>query len=61
MTNPEPGLCASCIHARRIVSGRGSRFILCELSRTDPRFPRYPTLPVLICAGHEPKRPPDPT
>ena len=49
------GLCASCRHAREVVSGKGSRFILCELSRTDPRFPRYPRLPVLACTGYEPR------
>jgi hypothetical protein len=48
---PDPGLCASCIHSR-IVSGAQSRFWLCELSRTDDRFPRYPRLPVLSCAGY---------
>ena len=26
------GLCADCVHARRIESGRGSVLILCELS-----------------------------
>jgi len=34
------------------VSARGSVFILCELSRTDPAFPRYPNLPVLRCSGY---------
>jgi hypothetical protein len=33
---------------------RGSTFSLCERSRTDRRYPRYPRLPVLTCAGHEP-------
>jgi len=47
------GLCASCRHAREVVSGKRSRFVLCELSRTDRRFPRYPPLPVLACAGYE--------
>jgi hypothetical protein len=37
-----------------IRTGRGSTFRLCERSTTDPRFPRYPPLPVLECAGHEP-------
>jgi hypothetical protein len=46
------GLCASCRHVQRIASARGSRFYLCELSRTDARFPRYPRLPVLTCAGY---------
>ena len=49
------GLCAACVHARLIVSSRGSRFVLCERSRTDPRFPRYPPLPVVACAGFEPR------
>jgi hypothetical protein len=26
---------------------------MCELSKTDPRFPRYPPLPVIVCAGYE--------
>ena len=50
---PGAGLCASCVHARLVISGRGSRFVLCERSRTDPRFPRYPPLPVGACAGFE--------
>ena len=47
------GLCAACRYARVIGSRRGSRFWLCERSRIDPRFPRYPQLPVLRCAGYE--------
>jgi hypothetical protein len=47
------GLCAGCRHANLVVTGRGSRFVLCERSRTDPRFPRYPTLPVISCTGFE--------
>jgi hypothetical protein len=57
--NPPPGLCDHCRHARQITSSRGSRFILCERSRFDPRFPRYPGLPVLACAGFE-EAPTDP-
>ena len=48
------GLCAGCTHAQVITSTRGSRFYLCRLSVTDPRFPKYPSLPVLACAGYEP-------
>jgi hypothetical protein len=48
----DPGLCASCTFARRIVSDRGSVFWLCRLSATDPRFPKYPRLPVVECAGY---------
>lgn len=48
------GLCGDCIHARRVVSGRGSEFLMCGRSRTDPRYARYPSLPVVFCPGHEP-------
>jgi len=49
------GLCADCQYARRIESDRGSVFVRCELSFTDPQFPKYPRLPVLACDGYEPK------
>jgi hypothetical protein len=47
------GLCTSCAHVQIIRSARGSEFFLCRLSVSDPRFPRYPPLPVLECAGYE--------
>ena len=47
------GLCATCQHARRIESARGSRFLLCARSADDPRFAKYPPLPVVQCAGYE--------
>jgi hypothetical protein len=48
------GLCAACLHAEKILSSRQTVFYRCGLSDVDPRFPRYPTLPVLGCAGYEP-------
>jgi len=48
------GLCADCVFAQRIGSSKGSIFLLCRLSKTDPRFPKYPRLPVLACAGYRP-------
>jgi hypothetical protein len=48
------GLCLTCQFSRVIVSDRGSRFYFCERSKTDPRFPKYPPLPVVACAGYEP-------
>jgi hypothetical protein len=48
-----PGLCAECVH-RRLVASRRSVFLRCALADTDPRFPRYPPLPVARCAGWEP-------
>lgn len=47
------GLCADCVHADRVTSSRGSVFYRCRLSDVDPRFPRYPPLPVRVCVGHE--------
>src|ERR1700687_6008128 len=47
------GLCAECVHARRIESERGSVVILCERSVSDAAFAKYPRLPVLRCAGYE--------
>lgn len=50
------GLCEGCRHRRTVRNDRGSRFVLCLRSRTDPAFPRYPPLPVRRCAGFEPQR-----
>jgi hypothetical protein len=52
------GLCASCAHARRVESSRGSVFYLCERSAVDPRYPKYPRLPVLQCSGYAKEREP---
>jgi hypothetical protein len=48
-----PGLCADCTHARQITSDRTSTFLQCQLSFTDPQFPKYPRLPVLACSGYK--------
>ena len=50
------GLCPGCRHARAVLTPR-SRFWLCERSRNDASFPRYPRLPVLECRGFEPGEP----
>lgn len=46
------GLCAGCVHRRLLASDR-SVFLRCNLADSDPRFPRYPPLPVRACAGFE--------
>ena len=51
------GLCDTCEHQRVVRNTRGSVFSLCERSREDPAYPRYPRLPVLQCPGHEPRAP----
>jgi hypothetical protein len=53
MEQARAGLCADCVHARRVESSRASIFVLCELSRSDPRFSKYPRLPVLSCPGYK--------
>jgi len=50
------GLCAACAHVRVITSDKGSTFYLCLLSATNPRFPKYPRLPVLRCSGYQPRQ-----
>ena len=54
MSRTPAGLCESCRHQRLVSNTRGSTFSLCERSKTEPdRYPRYPRLPVIRCAGHE--------
>jgi hypothetical protein len=49
------GLCDSCRFQRIVRTGRGSVFTLCERSRIDSSFPKYPRVPVLECRGYEPE------
>lgn len=49
----DPGLCAACVHLRLKASAR-SVFVRCGLAESDPRFPRYPPLPVAACPGFQP-------
>jgi hypothetical protein len=54
------GLCGLCTHARAIRSAKDSEFWLCQRSRLDPRYPKYPALPRRACEGfeqHEPTTP----
>ena len=52
---PPAGLCDSCRHQRLIRTTRKSEFSLCERSREDPDYPRYPRVPVQRCPGYEPR------
>ena len=49
---PPAGLCETCANVRIVETRKGSRFYLCTLSDVDPRFPKYPGIPVLRCAGY---------
>ena len=50
---PKAGLCDTCRHQRIVRNTRGSVFSLCERSKTEPEYPRYPRLPVASCPGYE--------
>ena len=54
--HPQPscGLCLACRHSRRVPTPRAT-YWLCELSAIDPRFEKYPRLPVRACSGYEPR------
>jgi hypothetical protein len=45
-------LCKSCVNVREVVSGKGSRFLLCRLSEVDKLYTKYPPQPVVQCDGH---------
>lgn len=51
----DPGLCGDCRHCRLVDSGR-SVFYLCERSRDDARYRKYPPIPVCACTGYDPRR-----
>ncbi len=50
-----PSLCEFCRHMKEIVSRKGSRFLMCQESVADNRFPKYPPQPVVQCNGFENK------
>jgi hypothetical protein len=50
---PEAGLCNACVHQRVVGNTRGSVFSMCEKSKEDPRFSKYPRIPVIECVGFE--------
>ncbi|MFO7892966.1 MAG: hypothetical protein R6U63_04465 [Longimicrobiales bacterium] len=52
MSTSRTGLCSSCVNARTVENRRGSTFVMCELSKEDGRFAKYPVLPVLRCPGY---------
>ena len=59
MADMNPGLCATCRHVKALGNDRGSVFYMCTLAERDPRFRRYPPLPVRNCDGYEPAPPPN--
>ena len=48
-------LCETCAWVREVVTPKGSRFLLCQLSQTDQAYPKYPPQPVVRCEGYQKK------
>jgi hypothetical protein len=46
-------LCDTCSWMRLVKTPKGSCFLLCQLSRTNPAYPKYPPQPVVACQGYE--------
>jgi hypothetical protein len=46
------GLCDRCAYQQLVETSR-STFSLCRRSRDDPRYPKYPPIPIVRCAGYE--------
>jgi hypothetical protein len=46
-------LCETCSSMREVVTPKGSRFLLCQLSQTNPDYPKYPPQPVVRCDGYQ--------
>jgi len=49
---PGAGLCNRCVHQAVVPTSR-SVFSRCRLAERDPRFVKYPPVPVLRCPGFE--------
>lgn len=49
-------LCETCSHKKEVVTGKGSRFLLCRKSETDRRFQKYPPQPIHRCIAYEESR-----
>ena len=45
-------LCETCNSMREVVTPKGSRFLLCQLSTANADYPKYPRQPVVRCEGY---------
>ena len=48
-------LCETCAWVREVVTPKGSRFLLCQLSVSNPDYSKYPPQPVVRCKGYRTK------
>jgi hypothetical protein len=52
LTTEKSSLCFSCHYGNHIISGKGSSFLQCQKHFENPRYPKYPVLPVFACSGY---------
>jgi len=48
-------LCETCQRMQEIITPKGSRFLLCQLSKTNSDYPKYPAQPIVRCVGYQPR------
>jgi len=48
-------LCEWCASMREVITPKGSRFLLCQLSISNPDYPKYPPQPIVTCDGYQKK------
>ena len=48
-------LCETCTWMWEVNTPKGARFLLCQLSKTDPAYPKYPPQHVVRCEGYQKK------
>jgi hypothetical protein len=48
-------LCERCQNLQEVITTKGSRFLLCRLSKNDPAYPKYPPQPIVKCDGYRTK------
>jgi hypothetical protein len=51
----DPGLCAACRYPKLNETRRDTAYLRCTRAGWDARLPRYPRLPVVQCAGFDPR------
>jgi hypothetical protein len=50
-----PSLCETCAWMREVITPKGSRFLLCQLSQSNLDYSKYPSQPVVQCDGYQKK------
>jgi hypothetical protein len=40
---------------REVKTAKGSRFLMCQHSQVDARYPKYPSQPTLRCDAFQPQ------